>query len=153
MKARGGFTPEHNQTASFCKWCFFIPPSVEVLLKMCGLRNQCIFYYFVRVRDRHESGTFALSMVYGKTVYHYQILQDKSGKFSMPEGTKFDTIWQVGPPSQFLFPFILLLELNLSLYAQLVEYLKMKPDGLVTVLGEACINSKAAESTEHLYTL
>uniref|UniRef100_A0A8C4F4U2 Tyrosine-protein kinase n=1 Tax=Dicentrarchus labrax TaxID=13489 RepID=A0A8C4F4U2_DICLA len=77
------------------------------------------------VRDRDESGTFALSMIYGKTVYHYQILQDKSGKFSMPEGTKFDTIWQ------------------------LVEYLKMKPDGLVTVLGEACVNGKAAGSTEH----
>uniref|UniRef100_A0A3B4U8L8 Tyrosine-protein kinase n=1 Tax=Seriola dumerili TaxID=41447 RepID=A0A3B4U8L8_SERDU len=74
------------------------------------------------VRDREESGTYALSMTYGKTVYHYQILQDKSGKFSMPEGTKFDTIWQ------------------------LVEYLKMKPDGLVTVLGEACLNTVAAAS-------
>ncbi|XP_019953911.1 tyrosine-protein kinase ZAP-70 [Paralichthys olivaceus] len=71
------------------------------------------------VRDRDDSGTFALSMIYGKTVYHYQILQEKSGKFSMPEGTKFDTIWQ------------------------LVEYLKMKPDGLVTVLVEACLNGKA----------
>uniref|UniRef100_A0A3Q3RV46 Tyrosine-protein kinase n=1 Tax=Mastacembelus armatus TaxID=205130 RepID=A0A3Q3RV46_9TELE len=74
------------------------------------------------VRDRDESGTFALSIIYGKTVYHYQILQDKSGKYSMPEGTKFDTVWQ------------------------LVEYLKMKPDGLVSVLGEACVNGKAVES-------
>uniref|UniRef100_A0A8D0CWD8 Tyrosine-protein kinase n=1 Tax=Sander lucioperca TaxID=283035 RepID=A0A8D0CWD8_SANLU len=74
------------------------------------------------VRDREESGTFALSMVYGKTVYHYQILQDKSGKYSMPEGTKFDTIWQ------------------------LVEYLKMKADGLVTILGEVCVNGKTAGS-------
>uniref|UniRef100_A0A4W5MF04 Tyrosine-protein kinase n=1 Tax=Hucho hucho TaxID=62062 RepID=A0A4W5MF04_9TELE len=64
------------------------------------------------VRDREESGTFALSLMYGKTAYHYQILHDKSGKYSMPEGTKFDTVWQ------------------------LVEYLKMKPDGLVTVLRE-----------------
>lgn len=48
-----------------------------------------------RVRDREEPNTFALSMMYGKTAYHYQILQDKSGKYSMPEGTKFDTIWQV----------------------------------------------------------
>ncbi|XP_076582390.1 tyrosine-protein kinase ZAP-70 [Chaetodon auriga] len=78
------------------------------------------------VRDREESGTFALSMMYGKTVYHYRILQDKSGKYFMPEGTKFDTIWQ------------------------LVEYLKMKPDGLVTVLGEACVNGKAAEKTPSL---
>uniref|UniRef100_A0A667XGV4 Tyrosine-protein kinase n=1 Tax=Myripristis murdjan TaxID=586833 RepID=A0A667XGV4_9TELE len=76
------------------------------------------------VRDREEAGTFALSLVYGKTVYHYQILHDKSGKYSMPEGTKFDTIWQ------------------------LVEYLKMKSDGLVTVLGEACVHSKAVARTE-----
>ncbi|XP_029285167.1 tyrosine-protein kinase ZAP-70 isoform X2 [Cottoperca gobio] len=67
-------------------------------------------------------------MVYGKTVYHYQILQDKSGKYSMPEGTKFDTIWQ------------------------LVEYLKMKADGLVANLGEACINGKAASKTPSLPT-
>ncbi|XP_060934057.1 tyrosine-protein kinase ZAP-70 [Limanda limanda] len=73
------------------------------------------------VRDKDKLGTFALSMIYGKTVYHYQILQEKSGKFCMPEGTKFDTIWQ------------------------LVEYLKMKPDGLVTVLGESCMNGKAGK--------
>ncbi|KAG7513338.1 hypothetical protein JOB18_004809 [Solea senegalensis] len=78
------------------------------------------------VREREDSGTFALSMMYGKTVYHYQILQEKSGKFSMPEGTKFDTVWQ------------------------LVEYLKMKPDGLVTVLGEACLNGKPAGKTPSL---
>lgn len=79
------------------------------------------------VRDREEAGTYALSMIYGKTVYHYQIHEDKSGKYSMPEGTKFDTIWQ------------------------LVEYLKMKPDGLVTVLGEACVNGKKeAEKTPSL---
>ncbi|XP_040895872.1 tyrosine-protein kinase ZAP-70 [Toxotes jaculatrix] len=78
------------------------------------------------VRDREESGTFALSMLYGKTVYHYQILQDKSGKYFMPEGTKFDTVWQ------------------------LVEYLKMKPDGLMTILREACLNGKAVEKTPSL---
>uniref|UniRef100_A0A9J7YCI9 non-specific protein-tyrosine kinase n=2 Tax=Cyprinus carpio TaxID=7962 RepID=A0A9J7YCI9_CYPCA len=47
------------------------------------------------VREREEFGTFALSLTYGKTVYHYQILHDKSGKYAMPEGTKFDTVWQV----------------------------------------------------------
>uniref|UniRef100_A0A8C8M1J4 Tyrosine-protein kinase n=1 Tax=Oncorhynchus tshawytscha TaxID=74940 RepID=A0A8C8M1J4_ONCTS len=76
------------------------------------------------VRDREESGTFALSLVYGKTAYHYQILHDKSGKYSMPEGTKFDTVWQ------------------------LVEYLKMKPDGLVTVLREPCVNHTHGLSTK-----
>ncbi|XP_059196693.1 tyrosine-protein kinase ZAP-70 [Centropristis striata] len=80
------------------------------------------------VRDREETGTFALSMIYGKTVYHYQILQDKSGKYSMPEGAKFDTIWQ------------------------LVECLKMKNDGLVTTLREACVNGKVAEKTPNLPT-
>lgn len=42
---------------------------------------------------------------------------------------------------------------TLSQTQQLVEYLKMKPDGLVTVLGEACPDSKAAGSTEHLLLL
>ncbi|XP_062854869.1 tyrosine-protein kinase ZAP-70 [Trichomycterus rosablanca] len=75
------------------------------------------------VRERVESGTFALSVMYGKTAYHYQILHDKSGKYSMPEGTKFDTVWQ------------------------LVEYLKMKPDGLVTLLREPCVNQNNAGQT------
>ncbi|XP_076860405.1 tyrosine-protein kinase ZAP-70 isoform X2 [Brachyhypopomus gauderio] len=75
------------------------------------------------VRERDESGTFALSVMYGKTAYHYRILHDKSGKYSMPEGTKFDTVWQ------------------------LVEYLKMKPDGLVTLLREACMNQNCANQT------
>ncbi|KAG9270088.1 tyrosine-protein kinase ZAP-70 [Astyanax mexicanus] len=75
------------------------------------------------VRERDESGTFALSVMYGKTAYHYQVLHDKSGKYSMPEGTKFDTVWQ------------------------LVEYLKMKPDGLVTLLREACVNQNNASQT------
>ncbi|KAG7488141.1 hypothetical protein MATL_G00030560 [Megalops atlanticus] len=75
------------------------------------------------VRERDESGTFALSVMYGKTAYHYQILHDKSGKYSMPEGTKFDTVWQ------------------------LVEYLKMKPDGLVTILRESCVNPNSTTAT------
>ncbi|XP_053556072.1 tyrosine-protein kinase ZAP-70 [Bombina bombina] len=69
------------------------------------------------MRERKESGTFALSVVYGKTVYHYKIDHNKSGKFSIPEGTRFDTLWQ------------------------LVEYLKLKNDGLVTVLKEVCPNA------------
>ncbi|KAM4051185.1 tyrosine-protein kinase ZAP-70 [Anomaloglossus baeobatrachus] len=68
------------------------------------------------IRERKESGTFALSIVYGKTVYHYRINLDKSGKYSIPEGTKFDTLWQ------------------------LVEYLKLKCDGVITVLKEGCPN-------------
>ncbi|XP_077463583.1 tyrosine-protein kinase ZAP-70 [Stigmatopora argus] len=67
------------------------------------------------IRDREDSGTFALSLMYGKKVYHYQILQDKSGKYAIPQGKNFDTIWQ------------------------LVEFLKLKTDGTITVLGDACV--------------
>lgn len=73
------------------------------------------------VREKEESGSYALSVIYGKTAYHYRIDQDKSGKYSMPEGTKFDTLWQ------------------------LVEYLRMKSDGMVTVLREACVQGTTAE--------
>ncbi|XP_055717302.1 tyrosine-protein kinase ZAP-70-like isoform X1 [Salvelinus fontinalis] len=108
------------------------------------------------VRDREESGTFALSLVYGKTAYHYQILHDKSGKYSMPEGTKFDTVWQVDCSLSFnklvqmfyvcyfMFKFT---TLSIPSTLQLVEYLKMKPDGLVTVLREPCVNRNNAKHT------
>ncbi|KAG8126891.1 hypothetical protein E2320_021932 [Naja naja] len=68
------------------------------------------------LRQKKEQGTYALSLVYGKTVYHYRIGQAKSGKFSLEEGTKFDTLWQ------------------------LVEYLKLKPDGLICYLKESTPN-------------
>lgn len=72
------------------------------------------------LRPRKEQGTYALSLVYGKTVYHYLISQDKAGKYCIPEGTKFDTLWQ------------------------LVEYLKLKADGLIYRLKEVCPNSSAS---------
>ncbi|XP_020833802.1 tyrosine-protein kinase ZAP-70 [Phascolarctos cinereus] len=72
------------------------------------------------LRPRKEQGTYALSLIYGKTVYHYLINQDKSGKYCIPEGTKFDTLWQ------------------------LVEYLKLKADGLIYCLKEICPNASAS---------
>nr|XP_034973249.1 tyrosine-protein kinase ZAP-70 [Zootoca vivipara] len=68
------------------------------------------------LREKKESGSYALSLVYGKTVYHYRIGQDKAGKYSVDDGTKFDTLWQ------------------------LVEYLKLKPDGLIYYLKESTPN-------------
>uniref|UniRef100_A0A8D2QG06 Tyrosine-protein kinase n=1 Tax=Zonotrichia albicollis TaxID=44394 RepID=A0A8D2QG06_ZONAL len=50
------------------------------------------------LREKKENRAYALSLVYGKTVYHYRVDHDKSGKYSIPEGTKFDTLWQVGFP-------------------------------------------------------
>ncbi|XP_030166312.1 tyrosine-protein kinase ZAP-70 [Lynx canadensis] len=76
------------------------------------------------LRPRKEQGTYALSLIYGKTVYHYLISQDKAGKYCIPEGTKFDTLWQ------------------------LVEYLKLKADGLIYCLKDACPNSSASASSE-----
>ncbi|XP_036623355.1 tyrosine-protein kinase ZAP-70 isoform X2 [Trichosurus vulpecula] len=72
------------------------------------------------LRPRKEQGSYALSLIYGKTVYHYLINQDKSGKYCIPEGTKFDTLWQ------------------------LVEYLKLKADGLIYCLKEICPNASAS---------
>ncbi|XP_014340420.1 tyrosine-protein kinase ZAP-70 isoform X1 [Latimeria chalumnae] len=68
------------------------------------------------LRERSETSTYALSLIYGKMVYHYKVDMDKSGKYSIPEGTKFDTLWQ------------------------LVEYLKIKPDGIMHRLQEPCSN-------------
>lgn len=93
-KERGDFTAAHNRTANFCK----SPEGTFLPLCLCLLTLFVCLLLFVRVRDKEHPGTFALSVVYGKTVYHYQIIQDKSGKLSVPEGTKFDTIWQVVTP-------------------------------------------------------
>ncbi|XP_062815965.1 tyrosine-protein kinase ZAP-70 [Anolis carolinensis] len=68
------------------------------------------------LRQRKENGSYALSLIYGKTAYHYQIFQDKAGKYSVENGSKFDTLWQ------------------------LVEYLKLKPDGMLYYLKEATPN-------------
>ncbi|XP_061636581.1 tyrosine-protein kinase ZAP-70 isoform X3 [Phyllopteryx taeniolatus] len=92
-----------------------IPRRESERLLYCGAQPDGKFL----IRDREEPGTFALSVMYGRSIYHYQILQDKLGKYSMPEGSKFDTIWQ------------------------LVEYLKIKPDGMVTILADACVNRAA----------
>lgn len=96
-------------------------------------------------------------MIYGKTVYHYPILQDKSGKYSIPEGTRFDTLLQVSAPSGSLTIDVLVssdaAECHRNfLSIQLVEYLKLKPDGLMTGLREACVNPRLAESTNNYYT-
>ncbi|NWW41013.1 ZAP70 kinase, partial [Panurus biarmicus] len=81
-----------------------------------AFNNLLMLFLPARLREKKENRSYALSLVYGKTVYHYRVDHDKSGKYSIPEGTKFDTLWQ------------------------LVEYLKLKPDGLIFYLREACPN-------------
>ncbi|XP_078474773.1 tyrosine-protein kinase SYK-like isoform X1 [Lampetra planeri] len=67
------------------------------------------------IRQRNTAGSFAISLVFKKKVFHYVVDTDKSTKLSIPEGRKFDALWQM------------------------VEHYSMKEDGLMCALGEACI--------------
>lgn len=60
-----------------------------------AFNNLLMIFLPARLREKKENRSYALSLVYGKTVYHYRVDHDKSGKYSIPEGTKFDTLWQV----------------------------------------------------------
>ncbi|XP_064163473.1 tyrosine-protein kinase SYK isoform X2 [Anguilla rostrata] len=66
------------------------------------------------IRQRDSNGSFALCLLHGGNVMHYRIDKDKAGKLSIPDGKKFDTLWQ------------------------LVEHYSYKPDGLLRVLTEPC---------------
>lgn len=66
------------------------------------------------IRQRDTSGSYALCLLHEGHVMHYRIDRDRSGKLSIPDGKKFDTLWQ------------------------LVEHYSYKPDGLLRVLTESC---------------
>ncbi|XP_030623716.1 tyrosine-protein kinase SYK [Chanos chanos] len=66
------------------------------------------------IRQRDTNGSYALCLLHNGQVMHYRIDKDKSGKLSIPDGKKFDTLWQ------------------------LVEHYSYKPDGLLRVLTEPC---------------
>lgn len=74
------------------------------------------------IRERDNNGSYALGLLHDRKVSHYRIDRDKTGKLSIPEGKKFDTLWQ------------------------LVEHYSYKPDGLLRVLTDSCpgANSCAA---------
>uniref|UniRef100_A0A674P4Z0 Tyrosine-protein kinase n=1 Tax=Takifugu rubripes TaxID=31033 RepID=A0A674P4Z0_TAKRU len=65
------------------------------------------------VRQRDQS-SYALCIIHEGQVMHYRIDQDQIGKLSIPDGKKFDTLWQ------------------------LVEHYSYKPDGLLHILTEPC---------------
>ncbi|CAH6799315.1 Syk [Phodopus roborovskii] len=67
-----------------------------------------------RIRARDNNGSYALCLLHEGKVLHYRIDRDKTGKLSIPEGKKFDTLWQ------------------------LVEHYSYKPDGLLRVLTVPC---------------
>ncbi|XP_060916599.1 tyrosine-protein kinase SYK isoform X2 [Labrus mixtus] len=66
------------------------------------------------IRQRDQSGSYALCLLHEGQVMHYRIDRDRSGKLSIPDGKKFDTLWQ------------------------LVEHYSYKPDGLLRVLTDPC---------------
>uniref|UniRef100_A0A286XZD6 Tyrosine-protein kinase n=1 Tax=Cavia porcellus TaxID=10141 RepID=A0A286XZD6_CAVPO len=74
------------------------------------------------IRARDNNGSYALCLLHEGKVLHYRIDRDKTGKLSIPEGKKFDTLWQ------------------------LVEHYSYKPDGLLRVLTVPCqkIGAQAA---------
>uniref|UniRef100_A0A8C9ZNT0 Tyrosine-protein kinase n=1 Tax=Sander lucioperca TaxID=283035 RepID=A0A8C9ZNT0_SANLU len=66
------------------------------------------------IRQRDLNGSYALCLLHEGQVMHYRIDRDGSGKLSIPDGKKFDTLWQ------------------------LVEHYSYKPDGLLRVLTVPC---------------
>ncbi|KAK9532979.1 hypothetical protein VZT92_010336 [Zoarces viviparus] len=66
------------------------------------------------IRQRDSNGSYALCLLHERQVMHYRIDRDRTSKLSIPDGKKFDTLWQ------------------------LVEHYSYKPDGLLRVLTEPC---------------
>ncbi|XP_036973675.1 tyrosine-protein kinase SYK [Acanthopagrus latus] len=66
------------------------------------------------IRQRDVNGSYALCLLHEGQVMHYRIDRDRTGKLSIPDGKKFDTLWQ------------------------LVEHYSYKPDGLLRVLTDPC---------------
>uniref|UniRef100_A0A5F5PEA3 non-specific protein-tyrosine kinase n=1 Tax=Equus caballus TaxID=9796 RepID=A0A5F5PEA3_HORSE len=46
------------------------------------------------IRARDNNGSYALCLLHEGKVLHYRIDKDKTGKLSIPDGKKFDTLWQ-----------------------------------------------------------
>ncbi|XP_072214950.1 tyrosine-protein kinase SYK isoform X2 [Excalfactoria chinensis] len=77
---------------------------------LIGARNNGKFL----IRERDSNGSYALCLLNDGKVLHYRIDKDKTGKLSIPDGKRFDTLWQ------------------------LVEHYSYKPDGLLRVLSIPC---------------
>uniref|UniRef100_A0A8B9GJW3 Spleen associated tyrosine kinase n=1 Tax=Amazona collaria TaxID=241587 RepID=A0A8B9GJW3_9PSIT len=58
---------------------------------LIGPRNNGKFL----IRERDSNGSYALCLLNDGKVLHYRIDRDKTGKLSIPDGKRFDTLWQV----------------------------------------------------------
>ncbi|XDV53746.1 hypothetical protein PO909_022174 [Leuciscus waleckii] len=87
------------------------------------------------IRQRENDGrnvSYALCLLHNNQVMHYRIDKDRAGKLSIPDGKKFDTLWQ------------------------LVEHYSYKPDGLLRVLTETCprpANNTVGHHLENPYNI
>ncbi|XP_033112027.1 tyrosine-protein kinase SYK-like [Anneissia japonica] len=66
------------------------------------------------VRERAEEGTFALSLFFGRIVYHYKIDKNHTGELSIKDGPKFQSLMQM------------------------IDHYILKKDGLLCCLTLAC---------------
>ncbi|XP_030326069.1 tyrosine-protein kinase SYK isoform X2 [Strigops habroptila] len=57
---------------------------------LIGQRNNGKFL----IRERDSNGSYALCLLNDGKVLHYRIDRDKTGKLSIPDGKRFDTLWQ-----------------------------------------------------------
>ncbi|NXU95542.1 KSYK kinase, partial [Xiphorhynchus elegans] len=92
---------------------------------LIGSRNNGKFL----IRERDSNGSYALCLLNDGKVLHYRIDRDKTGKLSIPDGKRFDTLWQ------------------------LVEHYSYKPDGLLRVLTVPCpqLGSENGELFHYFY--
>uniref|UniRef100_A0A8C3AX65 Tyrosine-protein kinase SYK n=1 Tax=Cyclopterus lumpus TaxID=8103 RepID=A0A8C3AX65_CYCLU len=79
------------------------------------------------IRQRDSNGSYALCLLHERQVMHYRIDRDRTGKLSIPDGKKFDTLWQ------------------------LVEHYSYKPDGLLRVLTEPILYKTNVSITPSLF--
>lgn len=75
---------------------------VNYSIYLCNI--YCIILSLDRIRERETNGrlmSYALCLLHNNQVMHYRIDKDKAGKLSIPDGKKFDTLWQVIYPHIF----------------------------------------------------
>lgn len=69
-----------------------------------------------RIRQRDLKGSYALCLLHEGQVMHYRIDKDRTGKLSIPDGKKFDTLWQVNTIIDIFLVFFLYFMIYLNIF-------------------------------------
>lgn len=105
-----------------------------------------------RIRQRNEKYSYALCLLHEGQVMHYRIDRDRNNKLSIPDGKKFDTLWQVITNAYVVFTYHMLhqcflidinftrhrwryissssFEIGVALWCQMLARMKPRPDPL-----------------------